>query len=131
MMTSKNARERWNAEHYKQMNISVDKELAEAFKALCSEEGVSVAGAIKSFMDKNLGIATVKLSDNSGAARPSRGKRRREVTAVIARLETIMADEECYLDRIPENLRYSVWAEAAAHSIAMLSEAIDLLADAY
>jgi hypothetical protein len=130
-MASKIARERWNAEHYKQMNISVGKELAEAFKALCREEGVSVAGEMKSFMQERLGMATPKPCGVPGAGRPSRGKRRREVAAVIARLERIMADEECYLDHIPENLQGGARAEAAAHSIAMLSEAIDLLADVY
>jgi hypothetical protein len=130
-MASKIARERWNAEHYKQMNISVGKGLAEAFKALCREEGVSVAGEMKSFMQGRIGMATAKPCGVPGAGKLSRGKRRREVAAVIARLEKILADEECYLDRIPVNLKDGVRAEAATHSIAMLSEAIDSLTDAY
>jgi hypothetical protein len=130
-MASKIARERWNTEHYRQMNISVGKELAEAFKALCREEGVSVAGEMKSFMQGRLGMATAKSCGVPGAGKPSRGKRRREVAAVIARLERILVDEEYYLDRIPVNLQGGVRAEAAAHSTAMLSEAIDSLSDAY
>jgi hypothetical protein len=130
-MASKISRERWNAEHYKQMNISVGKELAEAFRALCREESVSVAGEMKSFMQERLGMATAKPCGDPGAGKSSRGKRRREVAAIIAQLEKILADEECYLDRIPVNLQDGVRAEAAAHSIVILSEAIDSLSDAY
>jgi hypothetical protein len=130
-MASKAAREKWNAEHYRQINISVSKELAEEFKSLCGGNGVSVAGALKSFMKERLAIQEERPRDDSGAGRPSRGRRRKEVTQVIAQLEKILADEECYLDHIPENLQGGIRAEAAAHSLAMLSEAIDLLVDAY
>jgi hypothetical protein len=130
-MASKATRERWNAKHYKQINISVDKKLAEAFKSLCEKEGVSVAGTLKSFMEERLALRKEQPRVNSAAGKPSRGRRRREVAKIIARLEKILADEECYSERIPENLHGGARAEAAAHSIAMLSEAIDSLVDAY
>jgi hypothetical protein len=131
MMSSKAAREKWNAEHYRQINISVDKELADSFRALCAEEGISVAGALKSFMKERSGATEGEHRKRPGAEKPSRGNRRKQVAGIIVKLEKIMADEESYLDRIPENLQGSVRAETAAHSVSMFAEAVDALSDAY
>jgi hypothetical protein len=70
-------------------------------------------------------------SNHSKEKRRSRGTRRKDVGAIIKALTIILAEEENYLDNIPENLAYSIRAEEAADSIAMLSEAIETLSEAY
>jgi hypothetical protein len=128
-MTSKAAREKWNAEHYRQVNISVGKGIADEYRALCARERVSVAGDLKSFMEQRCGIAGRDTGTNAG--KPSRDKRRKGTASAILQLECILADEEAYLERMPENLRGGARAEAAEHSMAMLAEAISLLEEAY
>ena len=128
-MTSKTARERWDDGHYKQVNISVGKSLAEDYYALCAKEGVSVAGDLKSFMERRCGMA--KRDTDAKAGKPSRGKRRKDVASAIMLLENVLADEEDYLARIPENFRGGVRADDAENSVGMLTEAISALEGAY
>jgi hypothetical protein len=45
-------KQRWEAEHYKQIKISVRRELTAAFKADCEAAGVSMAGEISAFMSE-------------------------------------------------------------------------------
>ena len=131
MSASKPAREKWNAEHYAQINISVDKKLAAEFKSACAGRGVSIAGVVKSFMTA-YSCSEGKLSESlPQKKRSSRGARRREVSAIVKELEDILSEEESYFENIPENLANSVRAEEAEGSISMLSEAIEILLEAY
>ena len=131
MSAQKPAREKWNAEHYAQINISVDKKLAAEFKTACAGRGVSIASAVKTFM-ATYSCLEEKPSDTLPKARkPSRGIRRREVCAIVNALGIILAEEEEYYENIPQNLAGSVRAEAAEESVSMLSEAIELLSEAY
>ena len=94
MSASKQAREKWNAEHYSQINISVDKELAVEFKSSCAVRGVSVAGAIKSFMAAYTSVEEKCQPGNQpGAKKPSRGARRKEVIAIVKALSDILAEQ--------------------------------------
>lgn len=131
MSASKTAREKWNAEHYTQINISVDKRLAAEFKSACAARGVSIAGAVKSFMAAYSSCGGKQPCSQPKAKKPSRGMRRKEVGAIVKALTDILAEEERYYENIPENLASSDRAEAASDSISMLSEAIDTLSDAY
>ena len=132
-MPSKKSRDKWNAEHYVQINISVDKQLAGAFKAACADKGVSLARAIKSFMRMSCNAPDCNRENTNIPAvrRSSRTMRRKEAARIAVNLERMMKEEEEYLDRMPENLRGSARGDAAEVSIAALSEAIDLLYDAY
>lgn len=104
MSASKPAREKWNAEHYAQINISVDKGLATEFKSACARRGVSIAGAVKSFMAA-YSCSEGKLPESlPPKKRSSRGERRREVSAIVKALVAILAEEESYFENIPENL---------------------------
>ena len=42
-------------------------------------------------------------------------------------LESILSDEECYLDNMPENLQSSLRGEESEEAIDMLAETIELL----
>jgi len=131
MSASKSIREKWNAEHYTQINISVDKGLAVGFKSACAERGISIAGAVKSFMAAYSCSEERLPGSRTEAKKPSRGARRKEVSDIITALTTILAEEEIYLENMPENLTHSIRAEAASDSISSLAEAIEMLADAY
>jgi hypothetical protein len=132
MMSSRTAREKWNAAHLSHINIAIDKTLAEDFKTACKRDGVSVAGTLTSFMKERLGITAEPQSTQASRARTdTRTHRRKQVLSIIIALENIRDAEEAYLDRIPENLQDSIRSEIAEHSISMLSDAIDILCDAY
>jgi len=70
-------------------------------------------------------------SSHSKEKKPSRGARRKEVGAIVKSLMAILAEEEKYLENIPENLACIIRAEEAADSVFMLSEAIETLSEAY
>lgn len=99
---------------YRQLKISVDPALAEAFKDACSKSGVSMASAVKA-----VDIAS------------TRGHRRKAVRDAVAQLGYILAAEESYRDRIPENLMGSEAYEAADRAVNALEQAIDILSEAF
>jgi hypothetical protein len=130
-MPSKKSRAEWNARHYTQINVSMDKELAGAFKASCAEAGVTIASEIKMFMESRCGV----LADSSRASRKNRpstrGTRRKEAADIALRLQKLLDEEEQYLERIPDNLQGGSRAEDAAHSVSHLTDALDALLEAY
>ena len=105
---------------YKQVKISVDSDIAEAFKARCAAANVSMASEIKGFMQARH-PEKVKAS--------TRPLRRKAVTEIIDSLNLILGAEEVYRDNIPEEFtqRYDV----AEHACSQLSEAIACLEDAF
>jgi hypothetical protein len=131
-MSSKKAREKWNAEHYTHINIALDKVLVSGFKAVCARDGVSIAGTIGAFMRASIGSQEEpRKSDECRASPNTRAHRRVEVQKIMSKLEDIRDAEEVYSGRIPENLQGSIRAEASAISVSMLSDAIEVLSDAY
>lgn len=61
-------------------------------------------------------------------------QRRKDIGAQISNLEniksnleSILSDEECYFDNMPENLQGSIRGEDSENAIDILSEAIDSL----
>jgi len=61
----------------------------------------------------------------------TRKKRRAAVNDIFIRLNAIMDAEERYRDSVLENLQGTKWHEASDESIAIIQEAIDLIADIY
>ena len=126
--TSNAAKQRWNKEHYTQIKVSVQPEIAEAFKEKCKSDGVSMASEITKFMCGQCGIQnppepTFKVT--------TRQRRRKALAALIEQLEVIMDAESQYMDNIPENLQNSIRHEAASLSIQALQNAIDNLNEVY
>jgi hypothetical protein len=130
-MSSSEARRKWNEAHYAQIKVSVDKSLAASFKAGCAARGETVAGVLAAFMRSRVGVSAGGPCLPADSAPSTRGKRRGRAGAILAELERIFDDEEVYLDNIPENMRGGQRADAAAHSLAMLADAIEALRDAY
>lgn len=127
--TSNITKQRWNAKTYKQIKISVKPELAVAFKAKCSADGVSMASKLSQFMTEQVG--RVNAGKPLPAPYETRPKRRKELCVEIARLVALLEAEQEYLENIPENLQNSRFAEAAEQTISALEDALDILAEAY
>ena len=126
---SNEIKQRWNANHYTQVKVSVPPELAVAFKAKCEGAGVSMASEISRFMREYTSRhSPVKAQTNPFETRP---QRRKAFNAIIEQLRAIMDAEQTYLDNIPENLQCSRFYEAAESSISALDEALDILSEAY
>ena len=127
--TSNEAKQRWNSSHYAQIKVSVSPELAEAFKAKCKAENVSMASKISQFMiAETSGNRSETLPSHPCSTRP---KRRRALEVQIEKLVEIMEAERSYMENIPENLQSSQFFEAAELTVSALEEALDILAEAY
>jgi len=127
--TSNEVKQRFNEAHYVQLKVSVKPRIAAAFKEKCNENGVSMAGVLSQYMAIYSGTAAKNsLPLIKTKTRPDR---RESVKSLIARLEQLRDAEEAYMDNIPENLQSSPNFEAAEDSVAALSDALELLQNAY
>jgi hypothetical protein len=140
-------KQRWEAEHYRQVKVSVRRELAMAFKAVCEAAGVSVAGEISAFMSERCGQTEGRIGTPAGArcdrgtlsesdaeALSSKRKRRAAVKKILSQLETIKDAPGAALENTPENLRGSEAYENAEESLTLIEDAIDavgVLAEIY
>jgi hypothetical protein len=133
MMPSREAVGKWNAEHYSQIKVSVEKELASAFREACANEKASAASVVKAFMREYLGRERPDAAPvPRGEPRAStRGERRKEVRAAVSKLTRVRDEEEAYMGNIPDNMQGGARFEAAAQTVAMLDDALDALQEAY
>ena len=123
------SKKRWNAANYKQMNLSVNPELAEAFRLACEQSGNSMRKVLTEFMASYAALppTTNKLKkEHSG-----RGHRRKSVRSVVTQLTGIRDSEDAYKDNIPENLRNSSRYTDAEQAVELLEEAIEILSEAF
>jgi len=112
---------------YTQVKVSVCPEIAESFRAACGRAGVSMAGELSQFMSGYPSSSTKPLSVRIG----TRPERRHAVRAIMAALGAICAAEECYRDKIPENLQSGQAYEDADNAVERLEEAISALDGAF
>lgn len=122
------AKKRWNAEHYTQVKVSVDPDVASAFKKACAASNISMAGKLTRFMAEygNTGQKLKPCPDYS-----TRRRRRAAVYSIARQMEQIMSAEEQYRDNIPENLQGSVVFEKADECVSLLEEVIELMSAVY
>jgi hypothetical protein len=121
------AKKRWNDRHYTQVKVSVNPDVAVAFKRACAASNESIAAVLTRFMTEYGGAAKKhKPSDYS-----TRRARRSAVNSITRQMEQIMAAEEQHRDNIPENLRGSVVFEKADECVSLLDETVELLAVIY
>jgi hypothetical protein len=118
------AKQRWAARHT-QIKITVRPEIAEKFKARCLAEGITITDKLKGYM-VNAPNAELPV-DPYG----TRQKRRKAVAGLIRECEAIIDAEQQYIDRMPENLESSPMHEAAEQTVDILSEAVELLSNAF
>ena len=123
------SKKRWNAENYKQLNLSVNPDLSEAFRAACEQSENSMRKVLTEFMASYAATPPAPKMSNEGYNR--RGDRRKAVKSIVSQLIVIRDAEEQYKDNIPENLRNSSRYEAAEQTVEILEEAIELLSEAF
>jgi hypothetical protein len=126
--TSNESKWHWNEAHYTQVKASVDPKLAESFKSACRANGVSYASVLSDLMGKYAGIPRVRSADTGG---DTRRKRRKEVCAMISRLECILAAETASMENTLENLQGSERYEETERIVTALCETADMLREVY
>ena len=135
------AKQRWNADHYTQVKVSIAHDTASAFKAACAKRGISMAGAIGAFMSDfaNLStesptrcLAVAPARQSTAAVRVASLKDRRKVMASVRSLiaQLISGENNC-IQNVPENLQTSENYEIAQERLALLEEVFDSIRDIY
>jgi len=127
---SNEAKYRWNQAHYTQLKLSLNPEIAAAFKQSCLAKEVSMASEITRFMTENSAGADSSKSSQSVTVE-TRPQRRKAVKHILDLLGSIIDAETQYMENIPQNLRNSRNYDIAEQSLDALEEALDLLENAY
>jgi hypothetical protein len=127
------AKQRWNAaknfsSFYTQVKVSVNPEVASAFKSAYAAANVSMAEKLTQLMTE---FSDTVAKDKTKPNYSTKRQRRASVRSIARQLEQIKDAEECYKDNIPANLQGSVVFEAADQSVSLLDEAIETLDSVY
>lgn len=122
-ITSNESKQRYNAEHYTQVKVSVPHETAAVFKSKCAAAGVSMASELKYFMSGHKSQQPLLLR--------TRQLRRKAVTMLIQQIEAIINAEQEYINNIPANLQNSRVYDTAEQTVSALEEALNILNEAY
>jgi hypothetical protein len=117
---------------YVLFNVSVEHNLAEAFKAVCSNAKVSTDSEISDFIvSRTCALAGLNTKSAKQVSYDTRRKRRHLLTLILYHLEAIKKYEDIYRENIPDNLQTGSAYESAEQAVDILEEAIDLLTDIY
>jgi hypothetical protein len=109
---------------YTQVKISVDSQIAAAFKSSCSTSGVSMASVLSQYMAT---YSAASAKNASALSLSTKRQRRAAIAKVILHLQNILHSEEAYRDRIPDNLQSSSVFDAAEHWVDILENVVDSL----
>ena len=123
------SRKRWNAANYKQLNLSVNPELSEAFRLACEQNGKSMRKVLTEFMASY--AATPLAPEKPKKEHSGRGYRRKAVKSIVSQLTVIRDSEDAFKENIPENLRNSTRYTDAEQTVDLLDEALELLSEAF
>ena len=115
-----------SAQGLKQLKVSVDPGIAAAFKAACVDSNVSMTAEIAKFM---AGYVNGSVKRKAAPNYSTRRHRRTAIKAIVKELEQMKACEVGVLDRMPENLQGSCAYDATEEAIAVLEDAIGILAE--
>ena len=123
------SRKKWNAANYKQFNVAIGLELAEAFKSACDANGEPMRQAavrlISEYVSKPLpDVRTAAVTDYS-----TRAKRKRALGTVLEQLEDLLDAESAYRDNIPESMYNK--HESAERAVEAYEEAVAILEETY
>ena len=126
------AKRKWNSEHYTNVTVAMNPELAAKLKEACRERQVSVTSVITELVAEHLDSGTPPPKEKQQKSPPdNRGRRRKNLHKHITAIEAICRGEEEYLSNIPENLQGSIRYENAENSVEHLLAAIDELKEVY
>jgi len=110
----------------KQVKVSVEPQIALAFKNACMASNISMAAELSRFM---AGYTGSPAKQRAAPDYSKRRSRRTAIKAVIKQLEQIKAWEEQIRDNMPENLQGSAVYDTAEDAVSSLEEAIDALTE--
>ena len=109
-----------------QVKVSVDPQIASAFKQACAASNISMAAELARFMaDYSNSLVKHKAVPDY----TTRRKRRAVVKRIISELGQLKAAEERLLDSAPENLQGSQVYETADEYISIYDDVIDQLGE--
>jgi len=110
--------------NYSQVKVSVDTEIASAFKGACTAAGVSMAAELSRFMaDYSSSVTMRKAAPDYSTRR----RRRKAIKGIMKQLELMKACEERVCQNMPMNLQGSEAYDVAEEAAASLEEAVDAL----
>jgi hypothetical protein len=112
--------------HAKQVKVSVQKDVALAFKAACARANVSVASVLSRYMADYAGSKHQARPD-APMDYSTKRRRRAAMRSILRQLELIMEHDERSRDNLPENLHGSMAYENADEAIAAVEEALEIL----
>lgn len=125
-------RRKWNAANYKQLNVALPPDLAEAFKVACEANGEPVRHVLIGLIEEYTQKPPNALKTPGNAPNDyfsTRGRRKKAAQEMLRRLETLRDAEDAYMDSIPESMYNR--RESAENAVASLEEAIATLEDLY
>jgi hypothetical protein len=114
----------------RQLKVSIERNLAETFKASCAARGVSMASEISRLIRDTL-CASLPSPAMLPYETRTRRHRRKATAEIVRHLWAIACAEEDYRENIPENLKGGAAYDAATTATSALEEAISLLYDAF
>jgi hypothetical protein len=118
-------------EKHKQVKVLVDTEVANAFKAACAKQGISMAGELSRFMAEYTKTVIKREKPNTYEDASTRKKRRQMINHVIRLMELARDGEDAYRWNIPPNLQNSIVYELSEESSSVMEEIIDQLGAVY
>ena len=114
----------------KQVKVTVEPEIAKAFKDACIANGISITREISQFMAERADILNLTANKNNNRMN-IRGGRRKETRKIIEQLEAIRDAEDDYKNKIPENLQSGAAYESAENTVESIEQAINALYEAF
>jgi hypothetical protein len=112
-----------------QLKVSVKSDLAAIFKASCLASNVSMTSVVSDFMRQYSNVEARKKGYSPDLS--TKRQRRAAVCHIITQLHRILDNEVNYRDKIPINFQDSEVFETADQCVSLLSEAMELLEEAY
>ena len=109
---------------YTQVKVSVDSQIASAFKEACANSNVSMAAELSRFMRD---YSNSEVKHKAAPDYSTRRRRRSAIRKIIIELEQLKAFEERNLENTPDNLVGSSTYELTEEAIASLDDAIEAL----
>ena len=122
-------RKRWNSANYKQLNVAVSTDLAEAFKSACEANGEPARQVVVRVITEYISGEKPRKRASAGPDYTTRAKRKKAVGKMLEQLEALRDAEMEYSGNIPESMYNK--QEDAERAVGVYEEAITALEELY
>jgi galactokinase len=122
-------RKKWNSENYKQLNVALRAELAEAFKSACAANGEPARQVMIRLITGYLSNAQPKKRTPAKPDYSTRAKRKKAAMEMLEQLEAMRDAEEEYRDKIPESMYNK--QEESERMVGIFEDAISAVEELY